>query len=86
MDHIMQRKILKHIEECHKSAMAAIELISNVGINAMNEAGHQMDPNNFKWQDVAAYAARSLELNETAISDEYMDLLLLEKMIEYVGV
>ena len=81
----INRRLEKAEQDCHIAAMEYINIISETGVQRMELEGVICDPYNFQPEKVAKYAAKHLGLDETEVINKYLDLMLLEKMIEFTS-
>jgi hypothetical protein len=77
----IQRKLINHIEDCHRSAMEAISIITDTGISEMNSKGYVMEVDNIQPELIARFAAEKIGISPETLIEAYIDLMVLEKMI-----
>jgi hypothetical protein len=84
IDQFSKKKMQQHLENCHVSAMAFIEIVTNTAINQAHSEGRTFLPEEITPETIGLYAARKTGLDAEQLIKDYTDMMVLEGMVEIV--
>lgn len=79
-----QKRLNKYKKDCHDAAMGYIDLITSSAIEQAEYENLSLNVDTLTPEKIAKLAAKRLDLSFTEVYEEYLDLMLLEKMVEIV--
>ncbi|MCP3810031.1 hypothetical protein ABEW32_03440 [Paenibacillus jamilae] len=78
---LTRKQLRKHYEQCHKSAMSFIEIVTNAAGDQMKIEGIEFDPNNISVEQICELAAKNLNADVIDLMPDYVELMEFEKMV-----
>ncbi len=84
INHFTKKKIEQHLEQCHASAVACIEMITTTAISQMQVEGWDIEPEDITPELIGQFAAKSLGMAAEQLIKDYTSLMVLEGMVEIV--
>lgn len=78
------KMLTRHLEQCHTSAMAFIEIITNAAIGQIEIERMNVMPEDMTPELIGRYAAKSLGMEAEQLINDYTSMMVLEGMVEIV--
>lgn len=81
---VIRASLEKDLKECHDAALRFIERVTNYAQDQADSEGATLDPYIITAEKVVEYAAKHIGADYDELYQNYVDLMVLEKMIEFV--